>query len=186
MKINLFIVALLFYIPLLGQTEEEQRFLDTLAMDGSYLVGQSFPSFEITSVDGKQFSNESVKKKWIFINFWFEDCPPCIAELQALNELYADFCHREDFELISISFETPDTIKEWTINNSIKFPICHLQMDDLVRLNFRKGFPTNILIDKDGNIAAIQIGGSRDPEKACGAFKLKFYPILYTSSIKRN
>ena len=38
---------------------------------------------------GETHTIESLKGKVVFINFWATWCPPCIAEMPAINELYA-------------------------------------------------------------------------------------------------
>ena len=40
---------------------------------------------------GETHTIESLKGKVVFINFWATWCPPCIAEMPAINELYASY-----------------------------------------------------------------------------------------------
>src|SRR5688572_18237831 len=45
---------------------------------GSENIGKGFPAFNALSIQGENYSDEMLSGKVVFINFWFESCPPCI------------------------------------------------------------------------------------------------------------
>ncbi|RZK16686.1 MAG: redoxin domain-containing protein [Pedobacter sp.] len=50
------------------------------------LVGNDLPDFKGLKTNGKMFSKTSLNNQVVVINFWFENCPPCIAEMPELNK----------------------------------------------------------------------------------------------------
>src|SRR5688572_13442850 len=68
-------------------------------------IGKGFPAFSAHSIQGENYSDEMLSGKVVFINFWFENCPPCIAEFEALNELYKNYKNNKNFQFISFTYE---------------------------------------------------------------------------------
>ena len=62
------------------------------------ISGKKFPEFNISSTAGQRsFSNNDLANKVVFVNFWFTNCPPCMAEMKALNQLYDTLKGNRDF-----------------------------------------------------------------------------------------
>ena len=167
------------------QTPEEQRFLDTLKMGGSYLIGKEILKFEIHSIDGKKYSNNSLKNKITFINFWFESCLPCIAEMDALESLFLKFIPYKKFQFLSITYEKEEAIKELSLKHKMSYKIISTSIDTCNYLNLRKGYPTTIIVNGEGKIVYFTFGGENNAEKANLFFKTNIYPLL-TCLLKCN
>ena len=67
-------------------------------------IGKPFPKFVAANEESK-ISNDSLLGKVVLINFWFEDCHPCLAEFEGLNELAQTLKENKDFEFISFNCE---------------------------------------------------------------------------------
>jgi len=178
MKYYLLITLLSFQFIANAQTEDEQKFLDTLKMGGTYLLGQSFPAFELRSEKGGVYNNESFNNKITFVNFWFESCAPCIAEMKALEKLYQTYSQNKQFQFLSITFEKKDVIEKIAEKYKQTYPILSTSMDSCYYLNFKKGFPTNLIVGHKGEIIYFTIGGGPDPDAAEINFKTNIYPLL--------
>ena len=57
--------------------------------------------WNITSLMGEKVALQFPTDKPVFINFWATWCPPCIAELPALQRLYNQYGAKVDFYFIS-------------------------------------------------------------------------------------
>lgn len=55
------------------------------------LVGCKVPNFNVRTINGESVTLSELKGKVVVINFWFEACAPCIAEIPALNRLKEDY-----------------------------------------------------------------------------------------------
>ncbi|WP_423146052.1 TlpA family protein disulfide reductase [Rubrolithibacter danxiaensis] len=51
----------------------------------------SVPSIYFKGTDGKTIDLAALKGKVVFLNFWAKWCPPCRAEMPAINSLYNKF-----------------------------------------------------------------------------------------------
>lgn len=152
--------------------------MDTLNMGGAYLIGRNLPAFEIKSVQGKLYTNEDLKNKITFINFWFEACAPCIAEMDALENLYQDFKPNKNFQFLSFTYEKKEVVEKISEKYQMSYPILTTTTDSCYMLNFRKGFPTTIIVDQKGEIIFFIFGGTTNPKSADFYFKTNVYPLL--------
>ena len=48
--------------------------------------GEPFPQFSERDMDGRRWTNDSVKGRVMVINLWFSGCGPCRAEMPILSE----------------------------------------------------------------------------------------------------
>lgn len=128
-------------------------------------LGKRFPTFTATS--GKQnVSNEILKDKVVLINFWFEGCRPCMAEMEALNELQRQLKANKDFLFVSFTWENPEAIKRVKEKYGLTFSVLEISEGECKRLNFDNGYPTNIILNRNGTIEYLHNAGSLDKEKA--------------------
>lgn len=141
------------------------------------LVGCKAPGFKVKSIEGVELSLAQLKGKVIVINFWFEGCAPCIAELPALNRLKEEY---ESRDVVFIAFGRDNTLsikdflKTRTFNYHIVSADFELSKDFCVILG---GWPTNMVLDKNGILRQIFSSGHVD-EKANAYAYDKMKPII--------
>ena len=140
-------------------------------------IGTAYPAFN-GSINGVEFSNETFRGKTVFINFWFEACPPCIAEFEGLKAMYEKLKDRKDVFFIGVTFETPEIIKAIKEKYKITYNITCLPRTECYRLNFNNGFPTSIILDAKGNIKYIHTGGSTNADVATQFIMTEVYPKM--------
>lgn len=140
------------------------------------VVGKPFQSFNIKS-GKKKFTNETLKGKVVFLNFWFENCPPCRAEFRSLNWLYNNYKDSEEFEFISLTFEEYDAIDRVKNQFNVQFPIYYLSSQNCQKLMYESGYPTNIILDKDGIVKYFFAGGFTNEGEVFKYFE-KLKPLI--------
>jgi thiol-disulfide isomerase/thioredoxin len=52
---------------------------------------QRFPEVTLADKEGKTWHLADLQGKVIFVNFWATWCPPCLAEMPGINQLYSRF-----------------------------------------------------------------------------------------------
>ena len=61
----------------------------------------TFEDWELKDLDGNILNFNDLENRVVFLNFWATWCPPCIAELPSIQELYEDYKDKVAFVLIS-------------------------------------------------------------------------------------
>lgn len=61
--------------------------------------------FQLVDLKGNKLSLEELKGKVVFINFWASWCPPCVAEMPDINQLYNDY-QGKDIAFLLINLDT--------------------------------------------------------------------------------
>lgn len=159
--ILVFFLAFFYSLSLLSQTidkEREQASIKKIYQRRDSIIqsnlGRAYSSFNAKSVsDGRIITEDDLKGKVSLINLWFRGCGPCVEEFGELNALNAKFRGDSLFQIVSFTFDEPDDVKETIKEYSLTYLICSITRDECYQLNFGLGFPTNIIVDKDGNIA---------------------------------
>jgi hypothetical protein len=178
-RLCLFFVIIYFSLSLQAQTQKEiDDYFEELGNKPVKLIGRPIPAFKGHSTSGQLYTEDSLQSKVTVLNLWFEACAPCIAEMAALNDMYHDFKPNNAFQFLSFTFEKAETIERMRQKYKIEYPIIPISVDSCYILNFRGGFPANIISDKKGKLAYYSIGGSTKPESNKANFLNKMYPVI--------
>ena len=132
----------------------------------------SFSPSEIDEEDREQLSNydwnlrnlqaeninfSSSEGNVIIINFWATWCPPCVAEMPELQELYNNYGDRVDFYFISN--EKPETINYFFDKKGYDLP-AFIQIEYAPFQLESTSLPTTYLISKSGKIVMRKTGAA--------------------------
>lgn len=140
--------------------------MDSLLCPKGYAaISHPYPEFRITS-ENSAVDNQSLKGKVVLINFWFEGCHPCMAEMEALNELFKEMKSNKDFVFISLTWENREIINRVKEKYALTFEVFSTRSKECQRLNFGCGYPTSIVLDKTGTVKYRHSGGSPKKEEA--------------------
>ena len=138
---------------------------NTAAQDDTDLIPA--PDFTLTDQYGNIHSLADYRGKVIFLNFWATWCPPCRAEMPAIQELYEKYSQQEDSEVVilGVAFpnmgdETdPEGIAAFMEENGYTYPVLMDEGATLQLPYYITAFPTTFLIDPDGNVLGYIPGG---------------------------
>ena len=146
---------------------------DTPEMDASaerfYRLGFGVPPQPIDAPDivvpnltGEKIALSEQKGKVVLLNLWATWCPPCRAEMPAMEKLYQTL-KNENFEILAISTrdprETRAKVVDFVQEYGYTFPILFDETAAAVPSFYRTGsIPTSFLIDTKGRVVARLIG----------------------------
>jgi len=139
------------------------------------IVGKPIPRFHALTLTNEKINSEKLKGKVIVINFWFIGCPPCVAEMPALNQLVKEY---SDKGVIFLGFTLDDkkSLKKFFTAHQFDFTI----IPDAQNIEDRFGVlehPVNFIIDRNGKLVMAWAGGETGEEAKSYAY-LKIKPVL--------
>jgi peroxiredoxin len=120
-------------------------------------INTEYLKFTAATLDGDTITEKNLIGKVTFINFWFEGCAYCMAEMDELNALYTKFKYIPSFQFISFTRDPANIARETVEKQHILFPVCPIS-SDCYRLNYSYGFPFSIIIDKTGKLRYFKAG----------------------------
>lgn len=77
----------------------------------------------LKDLNGNLINYKSLEGKVVFVNFWATWCPPCIAEMVSINELYEQFKTYDNVEFLMVSNESSEVIQEFMNSKNYNFPV---------------------------------------------------------------
>ncbi|MEZ6044808.1 MAG: TlpA disulfide reductase family protein [Planctomycetaceae bacterium] len=104
---------------------------------------------------------EEYKGKVVLLDFWGTFCGPCIAEFPGLKETYAEYKDK-GFEIIGISADdAKEQVDEFQKEFNLPWKLAMSNSDELATAERYSVtmFPSTYLIDREGNVIAVDLGG---------------------------
>lgn len=119
------------------------------------MEGSTFAKFELTDLNGIEYTNENTKGKIIVLKCWFMACAPCVAEFPQLNELVEKYKNRTDIVFISLAFDSKEKLEPFLLKKPFRYAV----VPDQKQFTFYdldiKSYPTHIIIDRNGIIRKV-------------------------------
>ena len=123
--------------------------------------GDRAPWFSAELVDGSTFEMADLQGKVILINFWATWCPPCVGEMPAFEDLYADYKDNEDVVIVAVDVEeNKKTVDAFVNENGYTFPIAYDEEGNIGLQYPTGGIPYTVIVGKDGTIKVIHLGAN--------------------------
>lgn len=119
-------------------------------------VGDEFPAFTETDINGKTWNNKDIDGKVMVLNLWFTGCGPCRREMPELSTWKDEM---PDVMFFSSTFEKPDIARQ--VLDEVNFNwIPLVNSKAFHKWIGSNGYPLTIVVDKSGHIAAFEYGTS--------------------------
>lgn len=158
------VIAVVVLIALLGvaivqamdKKADPENVSQEAASMGGLKVGAKAPDFELKTLAGDTVKLSDLKGKKVMLNFWATWCPPCKAEMPAMEEFHKEA--GDDVVILAVNIDPHLDVKAFVDENGITFPI-PLDEEDKVNETYQVlSIPTTYFIDTKGNIGNKYIG----------------------------
>jgi thiol-disulfide isomerase/thioredoxin len=117
------------------------------------------PKLNLEDLSGKPVSLDDYLGSVVLVNLWATWCPPCKAEMPALQAFYEN--HNVDgFVLIGINQEeTREVVKPFVQDFGLTFPVW-LDLNYVAEQEFKtENLPSSFVIDRAGKVRLMWVGG---------------------------
>ena len=175
--------------------EEEIAALSTDSSDAqtSDASGTAFPQFEGKDLDGNKVDSSVFAENAVtVVNFWFNECKPCVEELSEMNALI-DRLQEQGGEVIGVNVGTLDgdeqiiaAAKQILETKGANYRNIYFDSDSDAG-NFAlsvTAFPTTYVIDRNGNIVGEALLGGIDNDENLSALQNTIDEVIAKDSQK--
>ena len=133
-------------------------------------VGSPAPDFSFTDTSGRAHKLSDYRGKVVLLDFWGVWCAPCVAEAPKLVALYDKF-HDRGLEIIGLdTLDTPDRVAEFVATHKFRWvQTIEAEKGPIQTLYRINGYPSYLLIDRDGTIRLAAAGSSTDLDREVSA-----------------
>ena len=122
-------------------------------------AGYPAPDFTLETLDGKTVTLSDLHGQVVLINFWATWCPPCRAEMPAIQQVYDEYRGRGFTVLAVNQRESQGRVAAFMDELDLTFPV-PLDRDGRVSARYRvNALPSTFFVDTSGIIRDVMIGG---------------------------
>jgi len=118
------------------------------------------PRFHAKTLEGEQFTNDSVKGKVVLFQFWTTWCPYCKGEESLVNDITTEFAGKGLVVLAIDVGESKKIMQQYLKDHPRKCRIVLTGDTNLAAMYSANSYPIYVVVDRDGNVAAEQRGAS--------------------------
>ncbi len=180
---NLKNIIFLFFLSSYFQISFSQEKLnnkDFFQRKENLILNKDYVTFNIDTL-----SNSDLLNKVTIINFWFESCAPCIAEMEGLNKLYKKNKENKNFQFISFCTDNIETINKNLKKYAIEYSVTSIEKAKAYELNYNSGFPSTFIINSEGKVVYFSLGGPVEIKKATEKV-MSFYDQKINEELKKS
>jgi peroxiredoxin len=119
------------------------------------------PDFSLKSNQGNSIKLSDLRGKVVVVNIWASWCPPCKAEMPALEHVFTKY-QKEGLVILGVNSTIQDNTGEaisFSQSLGLSFPVLFDTSGEVTHLYQVHALPTSFFIDSDGVIRDIVIGG---------------------------
>lgn len=119
------------------------------------------PDFMLSTLDGETYTLSELKGSAVLVNMWATWCPPCRAEMPAIESMYREYKDR-GFVVLAVNNTFQDNIADipaFAFEHALTFPILLDTNGDAARAYQVRSLPSSYFINRQGVITEVVIGG---------------------------
>jgi len=119
------------------------------------------PDFSLQSTTGETVTLSNLRGHAVLINLWATWCPPCRAEMPAIQKVYDEY---KDQGLIVLAVnmtyqDSPSEVPPFLQEYNLTFPVLLDQSGSMAKSYELRSLPSSFFINREGTIQEVVIGG---------------------------
>jgi thiol-disulfide isomerase/thioredoxin len=116
------------------------------------------PRFHAKTLEGEQFTNDSVKGKVVLLQFWTTWCHYCKSEESLVNDLTTEFAGKGLVVIAVDVAESKKVVQQYLKDHPRKCRIVMTADTNLAAMYAVNRYPIYVVLDRDGKIVDTQHG----------------------------
>ena len=130
----------------------------------------------LEDLDGNVVSLETLKGQTIFINFWATWCPPCVAEMPDIHELYLEV--KDEVAFVMLSRDNDENkVKQWIAKKGYEFPV-YFARSPIPQVYYSNSIPTTYVLSPAGEVKLKQSGMAKYNTSKFKSYLAKLRPPI--------
>jgi cytochrome c biogenesis protein CcmG/thiol:disulfide interchange protein DsbE len=124
-------------------------------------TGFAAPDFTLSTPTGETYTLSELKGNAVLVNLWATWCPPCRAEMPAIQKIYDEY-RQDGLIVLAINMTAQDNalnITPFVSQFGLNFPILLDETGEVGAAYQLRSLPSSYFIDRAGIISEIVIGG---------------------------
>ena len=115
-------------------------------------------NFKFKDINGKHHRLSDYKGQWVLVNYWGTRCPPCRAEVPALNKIVRKYRGKAKVIGIELMSSTNHDIRSFMSENGMRFTIAGTQRSVINPLGRVRSLPTTFIVSPEGKLVKTHAG----------------------------
>ena len=124
-------------------------------------AGFPAPDFTLKTPTGEGFTLSEQQGQAVLVNLWATWCPPCRAEMPAIQKMYEEY-KAQGFIVLAIDMtyqDDPFAVVPFINEHGLGFPILLDETSDVAQAYQIRSLPSSYFINRYGIITDVVIGG---------------------------
>lgn len=124
-------------------------------------VGFLAPGFSLPSTDGQTIRLSDLRGQAVLVNLWATWCPPCRAEMPAIEKIYNEY-KDDGLVVLAVNMTYQDSasaVMPFVHEHGLTFPILLDESAIVGRAYQLRSLPSSFFITREGIINEVVIGG---------------------------
>ena len=119
------------------------------------------PDFSLNTPNGESFTLSELRGQAVLVNLWATWCPPCRAEMPAMQKMYEEY-KDQGFVVLAVNMtyqENYSAVVPFTQDHGLTFPILLDETGNVAGKYELRSLPSSFFVDRNGIIQEVVIGG---------------------------
>jgi cytochrome c biogenesis protein CcmG, thiol:disulfide interchange protein DsbE len=124
-------------------------------------AGFAAPDFTLKTPNGEEYTLSKLKGNAVLVNLWATWCPPCRAEMPAIDKMYQEY-KDQGFVVLAVNMtyqDDPTHVAPFIQEYGLTFPILLEETGDVGATYQLRSLPSSYFINRAGIIQEVVIGG---------------------------